>query len=114
MKIVYVAGPFRGATAWNINVNVLDAERWGLDLARLGAMPLVPHLLGQHMHGQCNEEFWLEGVMELLRRSDGVLLITGWEASSGARAEKLEAERLGLAVFESYNFHARFRAWIAT
>lgn len=99
MKVIYIAGPFRAATAWRIAENIRDAERFGKVVAELGAMPLIPHANTAHFHGLFTERFWLDGTMELLRRCDAVVLIPGWGHSQGARAERKEAERLGIPVF---------------
>ena len=100
MKVVYIAGPFRGATPWDVEQNVRRAEALALEVARMGAMPLCPHANTRHFDGQLTAEFWLEGTLELLRRCDAVLLVPGWETSSGTKAEVAEAERLGSPVFE--------------
>jgi Domain of unknown function (DUF4406) len=101
VKIVYVAGCFRGVTAWDVAENVRAAERVGFEVAKLGAMPLIPHANTAHFDGTLTAEFWLEGTMALLRRGcDAVMLVNGWERSTGTKAEIKEAQRLGLPVFE--------------
>jgi hypothetical protein len=100
VKVIYLAGPFRGPTAWAIECNVRNAETWALEVARAGAMPLCPHTNTRFFHGEGDDRLWLDGTMELLRRCDAIVLVPGWGLSSGARAERDEAERLGLPVFE--------------
>lgn len=101
MKVVYIAGPFRAPTAWGIAENVRAAERVGFRIAQyLGAMPLIPHANTVHFHGECTEQFFLEGTLELLRRSDAVVLIEGWTDSRGAQGEREEALAMGLPVFD--------------
>jgi hypothetical protein len=101
VKVVYVAGPFRGATGWDVEQNVRRAEELGIEVAALGAMPLIPHANTRFFHGTISDQFWLDGTLELLRRTDALVLVRGWERSAGATAEKLEAERLGLPVFDT-------------
>lgn len=101
LRLVYVAGPFRGPTIWDIAENVRNAQRVGLEVARLGYMPVIPHANTHLFHGQGNDTFWLEGTLELLRRCDAVVLVPGWEKSSGTRAEIEEARRCGIPVFAS-------------
>ncbi len=93
MKIVYVAGPLRAPTAWGIAENVRRAERWGLEVARAGAMPLIPHANTANFHGEGSDQVWLDGTLELLRRCDAAVFIPGWPASSGSRNEFEEAKR---------------------
>jgi len=101
MKIVYVAGKFRGETPWEVHRNVVQAEAAALDVARAGAMPLCPHKNTEHFDGMLTNEFWLAGTMELLRRCDAVYVFDPGhtETSSGTRAEVDEARRRGLPVF---------------
>ena len=94
MKIVYVAGPFRGPTAWDIAENIRAAERIGRLVALAGAMPLIPHANTAHFEGQRSGQFWLDGTMELMRRCDGVVFLPSWRASQGSLGEFREAGRL--------------------
>ena len=99
MAVVYIAGPFRARTSWGIAENIRAAERLGLEVAKLGMMPLIPHANTAHFQGELPDKFFLDGTMELLRRCDAVMLTPNWATSSGARDEADEAERLGIPVF---------------
>lgn len=101
MKVVYIAGPFRAKTGWEIELNVRAAEAvavkvWGAEMAAL-----CPHANSRHYHGVESDEVFLEGTLEFLRRSDAVLLVKGWEESQGTLAEIKEAERLRIPVFRT-------------
>lgn len=103
MKVIYIAGPYRASHAWALEQNVRRAEAWALEVARAGGIPLCPHTLNRFFFGVpglSEEDFWIPGMLELLRRSDGVLLIPGWEASQGALGEKRQAEAWGIPVLE--------------
>ena len=104
MKVVYVAGKFRGKTAWDVAENVRAAERVGFAVAAAGAMPLIPHANTAHLDGTLTGQFWLDGTMELLRRCDAVMMVPGWPDSKGALAEREEANRLGLPVFDAGDY----------
>ena len=99
MKVIYVAGPFRGKTAWEVEKNIRHAEHLGFEIAKLGAVPLIPHTLYRFFNGELTDQFWLDGTMELLKRCDGAFFLGGWQASSGSRAERAVAERM-MPVFE--------------
>lgn len=96
MRLVYIAGKFRGENAWEVACNVHEAEAAGLRIAELGGMPVVPHSLGQHMLGTLSEEFWIAGTLLLLSRCDGILLLPSWAGSEGARGESEYAEKHGI------------------
>lgn len=100
MKVVYIAGKYRAPTPWGVEQNIQAAEAVAAKVIQAGHMPLTPHKNTAHMEGLADDAFFLAGTMELLRRCDAVLLVSGWERSVGARAEVVEANRLGLPVFD--------------
>jgi hypothetical protein len=106
MKVAYIIGPFRAPTPWQVEQNVRRAEALALKVAELGVMPLCPHTNTRHFHGLLTEQFWLDGTMELARRSDFAVCVKGWRASEGSRAEVEDFRRRGLPVF-----YEQFGAW---
>jgi nucleoside 2-deoxyribosyltransferase len=101
MKVVYIAGPFTGPNNWEIELNVRSAENIAMAVAEMGGMPLCPHSNTRFFHGTISAEFWYEGTLELLRRADAVVVVSGWQRSKGTRREIDEAGRLGKPVFYS-------------
>jgi len=99
MRLVYVAGPFRGPHAFAIAENIRAAERLALALWRAGAAVICPHANTANFQGACPDDVWLEGDLEMMRRCDAVVLTPEWYRSEGARAERAEAEACGLPVF---------------
>lgn len=91
MKIIYIAGPYRGRTGWEIEENIRRAEGFALEVWKRGYAAVCPHANNRFFFGELNEAQVLEGCLEILRRSDGMLLIPGWEDSEGARVEWMEA-----------------------
>ncbi len=101
--LIYVAGRFSAPTREGVEANIHAAALVGLEVAKLGACPVVPHSntsLPEYEDVQ-PYQFWIEATMEMLRRCNGVVLVPGWEESSGARGEVAEAQRLGLPVFRT-------------
>ena len=98
MRVVYIAGKFRGATPWQVQQNVCAAEEAALAVWRMGLFALCPHKNTEHFDKELADVF-IEGTKEMLRRCDAVLLVPGWTASVGALGELTEARRLGLPVF---------------
>lgn len=96
MKLVFIAGKFGGANAWEIACNVHAAEAAALRVASLGGMPVCPHSLGRSMFGTLPEEFWRRGCLALLARCDGILLLTNWTDSDGAKSESRFATEQGI------------------
>lgn len=110
MKVIYIAGPFRGKTPWDVELNIRRAEEASLEVANLGAMPLCPHTCTRFFDGQLNAQFWLDGTMEMMRRCDALLAIDRWTESAGAQGEVKEAQRLGIPVFTNLR---SLRVWLS-
>lgn len=109
-KVIYIAGPFRARVpgkdpavqdAWGIQTNVMRAMDLALKVWQAGAVALCPHantMFFQNAYG-VDDSIWLDGDLELLKRSDAVLLVSGWESSTGAKAEVEYAVSIGKPVF---------------
>jgi hypothetical protein len=101
MKMVYCAGPFSGKTRADVEANIRRAELLGLEVAKLGACPWIPHAntqMAEFEHVQ-PYTFWIEATLMQMRVCDAVVFTSDWERSSGARGEHAEAERLGMPIF---------------
>lgn len=99
MRLIYIAGPFRAPTAWAIEQNIRRAETLSLEVWKLGAAALCPHANARFFHGLCDDQVFLDGTLEMLRRCDAVLVCAGWTGSTGTKGEIAEAHRLNLPVF---------------
>lgn len=113
-KVVYLAGPYRPYTDdsgrfHSIAQNVREAGNFGIELWRQGFVALVPHTLTylnpakQRNDGSIKgipAEAFMEGELELIRRSDLVVMLPEWKYSRGAIAERAFAESVGKPVFE--------------
>jgi Domain of unknown function (DUF4406) len=110
MKLVYVAGPYRAPTTWEISLNIHWARTLGAMVATAGAYPVIPHSNTAHMDGLAPDELWLKGTMEMMRRCDAVIFTSDWERSTGAREERAEAGRIGLPCFDCI---FELRGWLA-
>jgi len=100
MRVIYIAGPFRAPDAYGIRRNVRKAEELALEVWRMKAAALCPHLNTANFQGCLPDRLFLEGDLDLLRRCDAVLLVKGWERSEGTNAEVQFAEAAGIPVFE--------------
>ena len=96
MKAIYIAGPYRAANAWTRENNIRNAERAGLRVAELGAVPVVPHTMFRFFDGTLTDEFWIDATKELLDRCDAAYFISGYRNSVGALGEFQRALQIGL------------------
>lgn len=98
MRLVYVAGPYRAASESAVVRNIRNAEAVAVELWKAGFAVLCPHMNTALMGGICPDEVWLKGDLVMLERCDLVVLVPGWQASSGTVAEHLRARELGIPV----------------
>lgn len=103
MKVVYIAGPFRGPSAWDIECNIRRAEERALSVWRLGAVAVCPHANSRFFQGAAPDDVWLRGDLELLSRCDAVLLTSEWESSLGTLVEIIKAMDLNIPVFTKFS-----------
>ena len=101
LKVVYVAGPFRGDSHWDIEQNIRRAEELSLKVWRMGHVGLCPHTNTRFFQNAAPDHIWLEGDLELLRRCDAILFTPDWARSSGASKERELAEALKMPMFFS-------------
>jgi hypothetical protein len=99
VKVLYIAGPYRGRDAWAIEYNIRRAEAVALEVWAMGIVALCPHTMTRFYQGALPEATWLAGDLELLKRCDGVLAIARWQESTGASIEVRYALERGLPVF---------------
>ncbi len=129
MILVYIAGPFsskatrlegelegdfRRRQRAETEKHILRAVDLGLDVARLGVYPVIPHANTAHplFENLQPYQFWIDGTLELLRRAcDAMILVSGWETSSGARKERDDMMLRGKPVFETV---ASLAGWAAS
>jgi hypothetical protein len=116
LPLAFISGPFSAPTEWERRNNTWKAQLVGLQVAKLGAWPHVPHANSGPFYGEVSEAQALAGCLELLRRSDALVLVEGWERSAGAKAEAEEAARRMIPVFEwaSEGDRSEFATWART
>lgn len=99
MKVIYVAGPYRAETPFKILQNIRRAEQIALQVWQAGHVALTPHMNTRLFDGECPDETWLTGGLELLRRCDAIILVPGWETSDGTFLEIEEAKKLNIPIY---------------
>ena len=103
IPLVYISGPFSAKTREGVEANIQRAALVGVEVAKLGACPWIPHAntaLPEFEHVQ-PYQFWIAATLKQLRACDACLTMEGWEKSSGARGEEEDARGRGQPVFYS-------------
>lgn len=108
MILVYVAGPFSAPTREGVEANIRRAVDLGVEVAKLGAFPVIPHANTadprfEHVQPY---QFWIDATMAMLRTCDALITVPGWEKSSGARGEVEWMKRARTVRGRSVVFHS--------
>ena len=101
MTLVYVVGPYRAASAWQVEQNVRSAEALALEVWRAGGVAICPHANTRYFQGELPDTTWLAGDLEILCRCAAVLLCPNWQNSEGSRRELSVAKARGIPIFKT-------------
>lgn len=99
-EVVYVSGPISAPTPEGVALNQEKGMAKGAELALKGFAPIVPHGNAYHwdQYGEFNWRDYMRVDLELLKRSDTIYMMQGWEESRGARIEERYARLLRKGV----------------
>jgi len=102
MKLIFVAGPFAADTPWGVEQNIRRAEEVALLLWSNEFAVICPHANSRFFYGAIGDDnIFIEGYRDILKKCDGVMLVSGHEHSAGTLAEKQLAKSLDIPVFDS-------------
>jgi hypothetical protein len=99
MKLIYIAGPFRGPSSWDIQKNVMSAMEQAWRVWALGHAAVCPHANTMFFQGSLADDIWLKGDLEIISRCDAMLMAPHWEGSVGSQVEHNFAITKNIPVF---------------
>ena len=94
MKVIFVSGPYRG----NVESNIIKARRVAIALWQQGWAVFCPHTNTANFDGECSDDVWLKGDIEILKRCDAIYMMSTWKDSKGAEEEYRIALELGKEI----------------
>ena len=101
--IVYIAGPYSNNNPNIVDENIGRARQIAIALMDMGYGVIVPHLNTFKFENTCQnttyEDFQELYLRLMIRGSDAILFIPGWQDSKGCKMEKLVADALDLPVY---------------
>lgn len=97
---VYVAGPIRAENDFEREGNIRRAEAVWLKCLQAGLAADCVHSCARACCGAVPEEVFLRSDFELIRRSDALVLVQGWQSSSGTLQEIEVAKENGVPIFD--------------
>ena len=113
LKLVFVAGPFTAPLPAEVASNVRRARAVARIVAGVpGLFPVVTHNLSDGLEHIGDYEFWLYGAVAILRRCDAVVMVPGWQGSTGSTAAMTEAKRLKIPVFDGDKLREQLLRWV--
>ena len=98
MKVIFISGKYRAKTEWELEQNIQKAEQRAATLWQLGWAVICPHKNSAHFGGLCDDDIWLMGDIEILKRCDAIYMLPNWRESEGAVAEHKIAEDSHLQI----------------
>lgn len=107
MRLIYIAGPYTGRTYSAIEDNIRKAENAAIALWARGWAVITPHLNTAHFERYetatgITYHTWLNGTLEMLKRSDAIFMLNSWEQSKGARLEHKHARENKMKVYYEF------------
>jgi len=99
MKVIFVSGPYSADSTLKEMKNVIDALMAAEKLWEKGWAVICPHGNSMLMNGEW--EMFIRGCMELVKRSDAMVMIGDWKQSKGAMIEYNVARKLGIPIYYS-------------
>ena len=99
IRVIYVAGAFRGKNYWEQHRNILRAEIATFSLLSNGFAPLCPHKITEHFQGAHTDELFLNVCKAWLKKCDCIFMMCGWRDSKGSVDEHELAIKMGIPIY---------------
>ena len=109
MKVIYIAGRYRASCEWELETFLRKAEDAAIKLWSEGWAVICPHKNTAHFGGAngIEDQVWLNGDLEILKRCDAIYMLDNWRESSGAKIEREHAIFNNLDIYyEDMKDHA--------
>ncbi len=103
MKIIYVAGPYKGYNHHDILQNILNASRLSIECWKKGWAVICPHKNTAGFDAcqtiDITDDTWIQGDIEILKRCDAIIMTHDWKDSIGATKEHNIAKERNMEVY---------------
>ena len=99
MKLIFISGPYRANTEWELITNIRHAEAAAIKLWQEGWAVICPHKNSALFGGICDDSVWLKGDIVMLKRCDAIYMLNTWKNSTGATLELRVAKEDGLEIY---------------
>jgi hypothetical protein len=93
----FISGAYSGAIN-EIELNISKARVVIVDVLKAGWVPICPNVFWSPFADIQIYDFWLEAALSLLETCDVMVLVPGWETSSGVKREIQRAREIGIPI----------------
>jgi hypothetical protein len=105
----FIASAYSGGSISEVEMNVSKARLVVVDVLRAGWVPVCPNVFWHPFSEFQDYEFWLQAAISLMETCDVLILVPGWERSSGVRQEIERAKERDIPILtieELYSYKA--------
>ena len=103
MKLIYVAGKYRGKGESEVFDNIVHARSVAIKLWQRGWAVICPHTNSIFMGSRISDDDYIKGDLEIVSRCDAIYMLSGWQKSVGAKEELVKAIALALEIYYEEN-----------
>ena len=103
MKVVYLASPYSADNDWQKYQNIQNAHLVAKWIWANGIVCISPVSNSAWMEGDIDEQVFIDGDIEILKRCDAVFLSNNWENSNGCNGECDYAKKNNIPIFTTLN-----------
>jgi len=105
MKKIFISGPYRAPSIYDVKRNILAAEDMSVLLMKLGYAVFCPHKNTGLLDGAVPDKTFLDTALAFLPACDAVVVLPWHHRSEGTKAEIKAAGELGLPVLYRSNYY---------
>jgi len=98
LRVIYIAGKYRGTSENEVFENIMKARAKAKELWDEGYAVVCPHTNTMFMGSKLGDARYIKGDLEILQRCDVIYMMNGWEGSEGATKELEKAKEMRLGV----------------
>lgn len=98
MKVAYIAGPYRSKTINGIVQNIRNAEKIAIKYWKIGYAVICPHKNTSLLDGLLDDDVFLSGLIDIMKKCDVVIMMKDWQKSEGAIEEYNKAREFGIEI----------------
>lgn len=107
MYVVYVIGPYRAPTSFEMHHNIQAARDAAIQLWREGYAVICPHMNSCWLDGVITDTAFLKHYLHILARCDMAFVLPGWQHSVGSREEVKLCIAQNIPVFDITRYDIR-------